>query len=60
VGKTPVERLVAAGLCDQKNLSERDMQALNSLSDVEVQQLMDLHQKLGKPDSDAARPFFPV
>ena len=60
MAKTPVERLVAAGLCNHDDLSERDQQALNSLSDAEVQQLMDLHQKLGKPDSDVARPNFPV
>lgn len=60
MAKTPVERLVAAGLCNHDDLSERDQQALNSLSDAEVQQLMDLHQKLGKAESDAARPNFPL
>lgn len=58
--QTPVERLEAAGLCNSENLSEKDKRALNSLSDEEVQQLKDLHTKLGRADSDAARPFIPI
>ena len=57
---TPVERLEAAGLCKTSALSEKDKAALNSLSDEEVEQLIHLHQKLGPPDSDAARANFPI
>lgn len=60
MGKTPVERLEAAGLCKSEDLSQKDKAALNSLSDQEVQSYIDLHAKLGKPDSDAARPLIPI
>jgi len=60
VVKSPVERLEAAGLCNPDDLSDKDKRALNSLSDEEVEQLMNLHTKLGKAESDAARPFFPI
>ena len=58
--QTAVDRLVAAQLCQESNLSENDKHRLNSLSDEEVGQLIALHQKLGTPDSDAARPNFPI
>lgn len=58
--KTPVERLEAAGLCKSAVFSEKEREALNSLSDEEVQQLINLHQKLGPPDSDEARANFPI
>jgi hypothetical protein len=57
---TPVERLQKAGLCDQRDLSEREREALNSLSDQEVEQLIHLTKKLGSPETDAARPIFPI
>jgi hypothetical protein len=60
VVKSPVERLEAAGRCKSDDLSDKDRQALNSLSDQEVQQFISLHEKLGKPDSDAARPNLPI
>jgi hypothetical protein len=57
---TPVERLEAAGLCESAVFSEKEKEALNSLSDEEVQQLINLHKKLGTAQSDAARPNFPL
>jgi len=57
---TQLERLEAAGLCKSAAFSEKEKAALNALSDQEVQQLIDLHRKLGKAESDAARPFFPL
>jgi hypothetical protein len=58
--QTAVDRLVAAQLCQESNLSENDKHRLNSLSDEEVDQLIALHQKLGTAESDAARPNFPI
>ena len=60
VDKSPVERLETAGLCKSGDLSQKDKAALNSLSDQEVQYFIDLHTKLGRADSDAARPFIPI
>ena len=60
MSKTPVERLEEAGLCKSDAFSAKEKAALNSLNGQEVQQLIDLHQKLGKAESDAARPFFPL
>ncbi len=57
--KTPVERLEAAGLCKPNELSDRDREALNSLSDEEVAQLINLSKKLGRPDN-GQRPNFPI
>jgi hypothetical protein len=57
---TPVERLEEAGLCKSEDLSDKDRAALNSLSDQEVQQMIDLQRKLGAPDRDAARFNIPI
>lgn len=58
--KTPVEKLQEAGMCDPNKLGENDKKQLNSLDEAEVENLIALHNKLGKPSSDAARPNFPV
>lgn len=55
-----VDRLVAAQLCEASQLSEKDRERLNSLSDEEVDQLIALHEKLGPAENDAARPAFPI
>lgn len=60
VTMTPVERLEAAGLCKSAVFSEKEREALNSLSEEEVDQLINLHRKLGTPDSNEARANFPV
>ncbi len=57
---TPVERLEAAGLCQSVNFTEKEKTALNSLSDEEVDQLINLQKKLGTTENDKARPNFPL
>jgi hypothetical protein len=55
-----VDRLVAAGCCNEGDLTDRDRERLASLSGEEVATLIDLHDRLGPAESDTARPAFPL
>lgn len=59
--KSPVDQLVSAGLCAATDLSDSDKATLNEqLTQDEVDILVKLHNKLGRAESDAARPNFPL
>lgn len=57
---SPADRLVSAGLCNESDLSDKDREVLNTLTDEEVDVLVNLHNKLGSAENDAARPMFPL
>ena len=56
----PIERLAAAGLLDPERVTERDRDKLMTLTDAEVDYIIDLDRRLGKADLDTARASFPL
>lgn len=57
---SPVDRLVSAGLCNASDLSTKDREVLDTLTDDEVDVLVRLQDKLGTAENDTARPNFPL
>ena len=56
----PIDRLAEAGLLDPARLTPRDREKLMTLTDAEVDYIIEMDRRLGKADLDTARASFPL